>query len=303
MQNLKERKPLLIKTLVVVLLVLLCCNLPEEFLFWKYCKEQDRDIPPNTEILISACKRPVAIGVPGGEALFVREGRTGRMYLLDLHTGEKRKVPNDPLLLSHGIFLNSEFVWLEGTSGGTSHPGYRPHYILDLTNGKRYELTDLSGWVDQPDPPDYTPYFQSAEQVFIHYGYNRAIALPPNFRQNPEDGVILYKNQLNTETDFENGELLEIIMKDLGVDYEIVDLSLYYADVPSPSGKYFIRYDGIYLSNTNTIFIGHKSGFMGWYFDDSGLVYDKAGRCYISMIGANCIYYILGPVLKLRLPE
>ncbi|MBK7319346.1 hypothetical protein [Candidatus Villigracilis affinis] len=36
------------------------------------------------------------------------------------------------------------------------------------------------------------------------------------------------------------------------MDYEIVDFSLYDADVPSPTGKYVVRGDGIYLSGTNT---------------------------------------------------
>jgi hypothetical protein len=119
MQKLKERKPLLIKLLAVILLVMLCCNLPS-LLFWPLCLKQDLFHPPNTEVLVSACKRSVVTGVPGGEVLFVREGRTGKMYLLDLRSGEKRKVPNDPLLLDHRIFLSSELVWLE--SGVTADP-------------------------------------------------------------------------------------------------------------------------------------------------------------------------------------
>jgi hypothetical protein len=132
MQNLKERNALLTILLVVFLLVLMCCNLPS-LLFWPLCLKQDLSRPPNTEVLVSACKRPGAIGVPGGEVLFVHEGRTDKMYLLDLRTGEKRKVPNDPLLLDHGIFLSSELVWLEGSFIRPENPGYRPHYILDLT--------------------------------------------------------------------------------------------------------------------------------------------------------------------------
>ncbi len=143
MQKLKDRKPLLTKILAVVLLVILCCTLPQELLFWKLCLEQDHDIPSNTEVLVSACKSPGSTGVPGGEVLFVREGRTDKMYLLDLRTGEKRDVPNDPLLLEDGIFLSSELVWLEGSIEGPKDNNYRPHYILDLTNGQRYELLDL----------------------------------------------------------------------------------------------------------------------------------------------------------------
>jgi len=307
MQTFKERNPLLVKILVVVLLALLCCNLP----FLSLCLKEDLFRPPNTKVLFSACnKHLVVTGVPGGEVLFVSRGNADNeylvdnAYLLDLQTGKKRDVSNDPLLLDHGIFLNSELVWLEGTPGGTSHPSYRPHYILDLTNGKRYELTDLSDWIDQPAPPDYTPHFQSAEQVFIHHGYNRAIALPPNFRQNPEEGVILYKSQLNTETDFENGKLLDIIMKNLGVDYDIVDFSLRYTDVLSPTGKYVVRNDGIYLSGTNTpiVNLGSRYYFRGWYYDESGVVFREIGYDLIHIGAWSSFYYIPSPVLKSRLP-
>jgi hypothetical protein len=41
------------------------------------------------------------------------------------------------------VFLSSELVWLEGSLVGPDNPNYRPHYILDLTTGQRYELLDL----------------------------------------------------------------------------------------------------------------------------------------------------------------
>jgi hypothetical protein len=269
-------------------------------LFRRLCLEQDRDIPPNSEVLVSACKRPGAFGVPGGEVLFVREGRTNKMYLLDLRTGEKRKVPDDPLLLDHGIFLNSELVWLEGSLVGPDNPNYRPHYILDLTDSQRYELTDLSSWIDRPDPPSYVPYFQSAEQVFIHHGDNRAIALPLNFQQNSQKGVILYEHQRNTE----DGKSLEVIMKDLGVDYEIVDFSLRYTDVPSPMGKYTVRSDGIYLSETNTSVVARDMGwyFRGWYYDESGVVFQEGAGYLFNFLESQGSYRIPSPLLKLRLP-
>ena len=98
--NFIAKNPLLVKMLAVILLVLLCYILPGQLLFWTLCKRQDRKIPPNTEILVSACKRASAIGVPGGEVLFVYERSANKIYLLDLRTGEKRDVPNDPLLRS-----------------------------------------------------------------------------------------------------------------------------------------------------------------------------------------------------------
>lgn len=249
-------------------------------------------------LLVSAIVR----GVPGGEVLFVYEERTGKMYLLDLRTGEKRKVPNDPLLLSKGIFLSSELVWLEGSGSKLGSPSYEPDYILDLTDGKRYEVLNL-GLLPRLergkfDPKNYA-YIQAAEQIFIHNREDTLIALSSDFRtnQNGRVSLSLYSNSS------ENGAVLEQLMKNLGLDYEIVDFSLRYADVPSPTGKYFIRNDGIYFSNTNTIAIEYKSGFLGWYFDDSSLIFGTGRRCYIPMIGANCLYSFRRPAFKFNLPE
>jgi len=307
MQKLKDRKPLLIKILAVILLVLLCCTLPQELLFWKLCLEQDHDIPPNTEVLVSACKSPVATGVPGGEVLFVREGRTEKIYLLDLRTGEKRDVPNDPLLLDKGIFLSSELVWLEGSLVGPGEIGYRPHYILDLTDGQRYELLDLgllphleSGKFD----PKYFAYFQSAEQVFIDHTENRLIALAPDFHQHHR-GVIFSGSSLGRVTINTSGDLLEQLMKDLGVEYEIVDFSLKYADIPSPTGRYTVRNDGIYFSGTNLPVEIHDIGphFRGWYYDESGVVLQRPWYFLISGSLTGSSFPNPRPVLKLHLHE
>lgn len=305
MQNIKERNALLTILLAVFLLVLMCCNLPS-LLFWPLCLKEDLFRPPNTEVLISACKNPGVSGVPGGEVLFVHEGRTGKMYLLDLRTGEKRKVPNDPLLLDHGVFLSPELVWLEGSNfSQPESPGYEPHYILDLTDGRRYEMLNLNllprlegGKFD----PKYYSYFQSAEQVFIHHSKYTLIALSSDFRQHPERNVVFSKTPSGN---FKNGEVLTQLMNNLGVDYEIVDFSLYYADVPSPTGRYIVRDDGIYLSGTNIPVVARDMVlyFRGWYPDESGVVVWEAGYPLINF-GAfgGRYFYIPGPILKLRLP-
>jgi hypothetical protein len=306
--NLKERKPLLIKILAVVLLVLLCCNLPGEILFWNLCTEQDRDIPPNTEVLVSACKKPGARGVPGGEALFVHEVRTGRMYLLDLRTGEKRKVPNDSLLLDKGIFLSSDLVWLEGSTSRPGGPGYRPHYILDLIDGKRYELLDLDTLPrlegGKFDPKNYA-YIQSAQYIYIHHSKNALIALSADFRTNPNGRVVFS----------DSAEELVQFMRSFNMDYEAIDYSLRYSNFPSPTGKYIVRNDGIYFSRTNTPIVnlqytgGRYMGgyysigyFRGWYYDESAVVVQEAGYYLFTFPGISSVYYVPSPLLKLHLP-
>lgn len=309
MKILKEKKPLFIRILAVAFLVLLCCcNLPSP-LYWPLCLKQDLIRPPHTEVLVSACKKPRAVGVPGGEALFVREELIDKMYLLDLRTGEKRSVPNDPLFLDKGIFLSSELVWLEGSIEGPGDTNYRPHYILDLTNGQRYEVFDLTrlprlegGKFD----PKYYTYFESAEQVFIHQSKNTLIALSSDFRTNRNGRVAFswYSNVL------QNGKFLEQLMKDLGVSYEIIDLSTTrYADLPSTTGRYVVRNDGIYLSGTNTPVIDYEYAnrflggyFKGWYYDESGVVVQDNPTFLIHTILGGHFYLIHSPILKLRLP-
>jgi hypothetical protein len=297
MQILKERKPLLVKILAIVLLVLLCCKLPGEVLFWYSCTKQDHNIPPNTEVIVSACKRPNVIGVPGGEVLFVQEVNSGKMYFLDLQTGEKRNVSNDPLLPNKGIFLNSELAWLRGRTAPPGGTGFStiPHYILDMTNGQRYELLDITyfprlegGKFD----PKYYVYFQSAEMVFIHNSENVLIALSPDFRTNPNGRIIFTHDP----------KALEKLMQGLGIRYEAVDLSLRNAEVYSLTGKYFIRYDGIYLSETNTLVVENRMDFVSWYFDESGIIARHGGRNLISLPGGGGLLYVPPSIIKLRIP-
>jgi hypothetical protein len=344
MKNFKEKNPRLVKILSIVLLVLTCCPLSyalsvkalhwkicknpdhsntlqnelfwqmckeeQEALFWETCREFDLNPPPNTEVLVSACTRPSARGVPGGEVLFVHEGLTDKTYLLDLRTGEKKDVPDDPLLLDHGVFLSSELVWLEsGVAADPHDPNYRPHYILDLTDGQRYELFDVTRLPRLDDykfDPKYYSYFTGAEQVFIDQSKNTLIALSINFRQHPKDNVIISQFSLGSaSSSAKNGELLEQLMKDLGVDYQTIDFSLMYADVPSPTGKYIVRGDGIYLSKINTPVVSHDMGwyFRGWYYDESGVVFHEGTTfLYHAPFGGGVGFPVSYPILKLRLP-
>lgn len=310
MQTIKERKSLLVKILTGVLLTLTICYLSQELLFLKLCTEQDRDIPPNTEVLVSACKQPVVQGIPGGDTLFVHEVRTGKMYLLDLKTGEKRKIPNDPFLLNRGIFLSSELALLEGSLVRPDNSNYLPHYILDLTNGERYELLDLDTLPrlegGKFDPKNYA-YIQSAQYVFIHHSKNTLVALSADFRTNPNGRVIFSGFAIRTD----NAEGLVKLIKNFGMDYEHLDLSTTrYSDIISPNGKYVVRNDGIYFSGTYTSIINREyiggrfmgGYFRGWYYDESAVVVQGGGDYLITLPGTSTIYYVPSPILKLNLP-
>jgi hypothetical protein len=295
--------------LAIVMLILICYNLPP-LPFYVLCLKEDASRPPNTEIIISACnKRLHVTGVPMGEVLYISKTqlnnpyRLDYAYLLDLRTGRRRGVPNDPLLMqTQGEFLNSDLVWLEGYYSSPDTPGYRPDYVLDLNDGQRYELISLNQMPllegNKFDSKHYA-YFQAAERVFLHHKYNTIIALAPNFREHPEGNVIYYKGSEK------NGEALERLLDDLGVKYEKVDLSLQYTDVPSPTRRYTVREDGVYLFGTETPVIksNMRYSFVGWYHDESGIVFRSPGY-FLFHIGAwSSFYYIPKPVIKLRLPS
>ena len=293
---------------VVFALSFLCYIVSESLLFWSLCWKQDHNLPANTEVIVSACQRPSSFGVPGGETLFVNGRRTKDAYLLDLRAGKKRTVPDDPLLLDYGVFLSSELVWLEGSLVGPDDSNYRPHYILDLTTGQRYELLDLD-WLPKLEGGYFDPknfaYIQSADQVFVHHSKNTLIALSADFRDNPNGRVILSQHSLASFNEgYRKGELLAKLMDDLGMDYEIVDFSLNYTDIPSPTGKYIVRSNGIYLSKTNTPVVMRDMGFYfrSWYYDESGVVFQEGAGYLINFPESQGYYPIPTPILKLRLP-
>jgi hypothetical protein len=99
-------------------------------------------------------------------------------------------------------------------------------------------------------------------------------------------------------------------MNGLGIDYEIVDLATtLYKDIPSPTGRYVVRNDGIYFSETNMPFvtrdyIGAFLGgyFKGWYYDESALVVQRSPDYLVNdtLLGTHFIIY--NPILKLKLP-
>lgn len=287
-----------------------------EKIFWEECVKQDEQIPPNTELLISACTNPEVRGVPEGDMLFVREKKTGEVYILDLRTGEKKQVPNDPVLLKRGIFLSSELVWLEGEGG--EYNDYYPYYVLDITDGQKYKLVDLSSKFNsnailENDKvnPDLLLYFTEAEQIFFIDQHNVIIALSPNFRQNLERNVHLGLDVLWQEDTLPDGDLLLEFLKNLQVDYKIIDFYNhidYAEEIPeilSPTGKYVVRNDGIYDADTNMpIILDYTSGvdiddFVSWYYHEHSIVIALRRYSYETF---PWLFLLPRPVIKLNLP-
>ncbi len=285
---------------------------------------------PNTEVVVSACEdMTVKDSEPSGQMLWIRELGNEEEYLLnqyflDLRTGERKPVP--AIIYEHfeakyfrGKLLTPDLVWLEGSYHQPDDVDYKPHFILDLRDGNRYPLLDLTWHFSNKRlengelHPDLLAYFLNAEQVFISREENRVIALASDFHQYPERNVIFSQYSLGSNSlDAKNGELLEQLMTELGVDYQILDVSLYYAGIPSPSGNFVVRNDAIYLADGDIPILEKERGgfggyFKGWYYDDSGIVVIRPTRYLFSgplfEDGSVRILKIPQPVLKLRLPE
>lgn len=309
MKTFKKRNSVLVIILAVVLQVLLCCNLPS-ILFWSLCLNQDIFRPLNTKILISACNKDrVDVTVtPDGKALFVTKAspdswyRLEDVYLVDLSTNEKRDVSVENLdLMRRGKLLSSDLFWRWAS----------PDYIIDLRDGHSYDLINLNQLPrleGNKFDPKYYAYFQSAEQVFILQQHSKVIALSPDFHQNPDKNVIYFLPSGSGA--FGDGKKLEKLMNDLGVKYEVVDFSYPYhydTNLLSPTGKYIVRGDGIYLSETNALVVNRAmSDFQGWYYDESAVVLRQGGYYLIdlgSAFGSSLeFFFIPGPTIKLRLP-
>jgi hypothetical protein len=157
----------------------------------------------------------------------------------------------------------------------------------------------------------YYSYFQTTDYIFIHHSENLLIALSSDFRNPSGTKVIFSQYALSQGDNVLKGKLLEELMKDLGVNYEIIDLSTTrYSDIPSPTGKYLVRNEGIYISETGAPIITRKySGgyFMGgyfksWYYDESGVVVQANYKYLFSSPLGPQFLLIPSPILKLNMP-
>jgi len=159
------------------------------------------------------------------------------------------------------------------------------------------------------DPQNYK-YFESANHVFLHLDENIVIALSDDFRKNVKQNVILSIYAFELPPTSEPGNVLEQKMEDLNINYEIVDLSLRYADIPSPKRKYIARKDGIYLLKNNFPVTTREyinglfmtGNFRSWYYDESAVVFAQDGYYYYndSLLGNH--FSLPRPILKLNLP-
>jgi hypothetical protein len=161
------------------------------------------------------------------------------------------------------------------------------------------------------DPKNYT-YFQSAQYIYIDHEKNALIALSSNFRQQPGNSAIFSEFSLGIQSEpHQDGARLDALMQNLGLTYIPVDLSLEYTDVPSPTGRYTVRNDGVYEINTNSIIMtpqyagstySLKGYFKGWYYDETGLVVQEVEPFLFTSPIFGSYYLIPKPVLKLLLP-
>lgn len=189
-------------------------------------------------------------------------------------------------------------------------------YILDLIDGQKYELVEIGSEfntiLDNGEiNPNLFPYFIEAEQVFVSYEHNAIIALAPNFQQNPKRNVYFNQSSFGQGNLPERGELLVKLLNDLQVDYQIINFSIRYAEIPSPTGRYVARDTGIYYAGTDTLLIREytdtggvdMNAFEGWYYDESSIILAVGGNHYNTDYPWGRSFSLPTPVLKLNLPK
>lgn len=267
----------------------------------------------NAEIIVSACKDPGFVDVsPDGEVVWIYEKLSEVHYLLNLRTDEKNPVPESAIQLwiqSSGILkmMSPELLLRQGRLF-INPPDYRPYQIVSLTDGSQFSLIDVGALIDVYSPDGtinaaLIDYFQSADQVFVHRGWQIAVATVTDFRHHPERNVVLHQIYLDPE--FDNGdELLIEFLNMYNVNYQIIDVDLINKDNYSPLGNYLVRGDGVHLKDDHLIMDRRAWGgnFKGWYYDDSAIIVQPSTDWLISIADLGNLFRIPQPVLKVRLP-
>ena len=266
--------------------------------------------PEQVGVVVPSCGHNGVILSPSGRLMYVNDyifwDNVG--YFLNLESGEKvfRTLQDGP-----NYFLTDNLMFHE-----------RASYILDLTNGVRYPVQNVTQL--QPsiyvmgvlDPELLLGVLSQIDQIFlIDTTFQPVIVLPSDFRQHPEN--IFVFDSLDIQGDELNR--MEQFLKTNKVDYSYIP-GWYSREAISYDGKFVAREDGIYTSETGQKIVdgfsptedfrpasGRYFWVVGWMYDDSGAIY--ANREDVCLIEASifvsdvCIIKVPQPVLKLKVPQ
>ena len=260
--------------------------------------------PAHVEVLISACKDARVIVSPGGQRMSVRVSGQP-MYMVDLETQRRVSLP----VLDSYSFVTDSLLMVKPEAKG------EPIYLFDVNTLVQLPITDLY-WSNTPtladgrtlDPAVVLPLLQQADQVFL---INNGILL---IMQNHAYTI----NKFCLPSKDHSGEMAREFLELHHIPYAVSKQQYGAEGLPSFSGRFVFRQDGIYLDATGERIVEnyHLSAddyfvAKGWVSDDRGVVIHKGAHLLdltwlgdpISLEPTGSYIYVPQPVLLLKVPE
>jgi len=211
--------------------------------------------PDHVEVMYPACNNVQVVPLTGGLYLFVRGDDSytaSDEYLLDLVTGERT-----PFFLPSNVTRSEDFEFLTPELLIVySLKGYR---ILSWQDGRSLPV-ELLDTETLPPPysasnalnPDALVLFQGIEQVFLFGGGGSAVALAPDWWENPTRNFVIDVGQFpDLESDW-----LQALVEASGVLYTSasrVGSTRTVKELPSPDGRSVARPSGVYEAETGEL--------------------------------------------------
>jgi len=270
----------------LILQYLLQCNCPRASEATRY--------PDRTEVVISACEDASVKVSPGGRLIDVLGNPR---YFLNLETGERIE---SPTALGYGFLTDSLLL---------VNPRGREPYLLDLNTGAQSRVAVIrrgtlpmldDGTID---PAAILPLLRQAEQVYIISDFVVLVGVDSG-------NYLVQENILAGHT--RDGELAQQFLEENNISYVTVGRPSAYDGIPSHTGTFLSRLDGIHLISTGQRIVesyrlGSQGYFIpfGWVYDDRGVIL-RSGSVYLLDLRVIYLYHYMPvpqPVLLLKVPE
>jgi len=231
--------------------------------------------PDHVKVMYPACGDVQVTPLTGGRYLFVRGDDSypySDEYLLDLVTSEKTPffLPPDVTQIEQFEFLTTELLIVY------SLKGYR---LLDWQDGRSLLVEGLDTETLPPPylsdgslNPEALALFQSTEQIFLFRGGGSAVALAPDWWENPGRNFVIGRGQFpDIESDW-----IRALVKASGIPYgsaSWVASARTVKELTSPDGRFVARPTGAYEAETGRLV---AAAYQVWLVYDP----DRCVTCY-----------------------
>lgn len=261
--------------------------------------------PAQVEVLVPACKDARVIVSPGGQCM--RVWISGQpLYMFDFETQQRIALP----VPDSYSFVTDSLLLVKPEAQG------EPSYLFDVNTLARLSVTNLY-WANTPtladertlDPAVILPLLRNASGVFLLPDRNILMVM--------QDRAYTV-DELSLTGRFKGGEAAREYLQQHHIPYTVSKQQYYTGGMPSVSGRFVFRQDGIYLNATGERIVEnyHLSAddyffAKGWVYDDRGVVIHNGAHLLdltwlgdpISHEPTGAYIYVPQPVLLLKVPE